>query len=101
MKNNLLYFFLILLLNACTFGKKNKLQNRAFIYSENIKRVQPFFKVYNDSKTSSILYCKIKTTDFLSVYSASEKQNKIGGTSRCPVNSLRKQMEHRGFRWKT
>ncbi len=80
MKNNLLYFFLILLLNACTFGKKNKLQNRAFIYSENIKRVQPFFKVYNDSKTSSILYCKIKTTDFLSVYSASEKQNKIGYT---------------------
>ena len=80
MKNNLFYFLLILLLSACTFGKKNKLQNRAFIYSENIKKVQPFFKVYNDSKTSSTLYYKIKTTDFLSVYSASEKQNKISYT---------------------
>ena len=77
MKNNLFYFLLILLLSACTFGKKNKLQNRAFIYSKNIKKAQPFFKVYNDSKTSSTLYYKIKTTDFLSVYSASEKQNKI------------------------
>ena len=80
MKNNLFYFLLILLLSACTFGKKNKLQNRAFIYSENIKKAQPFFKVYNDSKTSSTLYYKIKTTDFLSVYSASEKQNKISYT---------------------
>ena len=80
MKNNLFYFLLILLLSACTFGKKNKLQNRAFIYSENIKKAQPFFKVYNDSKTSSTLYFKIKSTDFLSVYSASEKQNKISYT---------------------
>ena len=71
------FFILILLLSACIFGKKSKLQNQAFIYSENIKKVQPFFKVYNDSKTTSTLYCKIKTSDFLTVYSASEKQNKI------------------------
>jgi len=71
------FFILVLLLSACIFGKKNKLQNKAFIYSENIKKVQPFFKVYNDSKTTSTLYCKIKTSDFLTVYSASEKQNKI------------------------
>ena len=77
MKNNLLYFFLILLLSGCIFGKKNNLQNRAFIYSENLKQAQPFFKVYNDSKTTSTLYCNIKTSDFLSIYSASEKQNKI------------------------
>ena len=77
MKNNLLYFFLILLLSGCIFGKKNNLQNRAFIYSENLKQAQPFFKVYNDSKTTSTLYCNIKTSDFLSIYSSSEKQNKI------------------------
>ena len=71
------FFILILLLSACIFGKKSKLQNQAFIYSENIKKVQPFFKVYNDSKTTSTLYCKIKTSDFLTVYSASEQQNKI------------------------
>ena len=77
MKNNLLYFFLILLLSGCIFGKKNNLQNRAFIYSENLKQAQPFFKVYNDSKTTCTLYCNIKTSDFLSIYSSSEKQNKI------------------------
>ena len=80
MKNNLFYFLLILLLSACTFGKKNKLQNRAFIYSENIKKAQPIFKTYNDSKTTCVLYCKIKTDDFLSVFSGSEKQNKINYT---------------------
>ena len=77
MKNSLLYFFLILLLSGCIFGKKNNLQNRAFIYSENLKQAQPFFKVYNDSKTTSTLYCNIKTRNFLSIYSSNEKQNKI------------------------
>ncbi|MBC8265695.1 MAG: GWxTD domain-containing protein [Flavobacteriales bacterium] len=71
------FFIFILLLSACTFGKKNNLQNRAFIYTESIKKTLPLFKVYNDSKTSSTLYCKIKTGDFLSVYSASKKENKI------------------------
>ena len=79
MKNKSLYFFIILL-TACAFGKKNNLQNRAFIYSENIKKAQPIFKTYNNSKTTSILYCKIKTSDFLNVFSASEKQNKINYT---------------------
>ncbi len=79
MKNKSLYFFIILL-TACTLGKKNNLQNRAFIYSENIKKAQPIFKTYNNSKTTSILYCKIKTSDFLNVFSASEKQNKINYT---------------------
>ena len=74
------FFILILLISACTFGKKNNLQNRAFIYSENIKKAQPIFKIYNDSKTTGVLYCKIKTGDFLSVFSTSEKQNKINYT---------------------
>ena len=79
MKNKSLYFFIILL-TACAFGKKNNLQNRAFIYSENIKKAQPIFKTYNDGKTTCVLYCKIKTGDFLSVFSTSEKQNKINYT---------------------
>ncbi len=77
MKNNLFYLFIILVLTACTFGKKNKLQNSAFIYSENISKAQPFFKIYHNSNTESTLFCKLKSKELLSVFSASEKQNKI------------------------
>ena len=79
MKNKSLYFFIILL-TACTFGKKNNLQNRAFIYSEKTKKAQPIFKIYNNSKTTSVLYCKIRTVNLLSIFSSSKKQNRINYT---------------------
>ena len=79
MKNKSLYFFIILI-TACTFGKKNNLQNSAFIYSKQTKKTQAIFKTYNNSKTTSILYCKIKTVNLLSVFSSKEKQNKINYT---------------------
>ena len=79
MKNKSLYFFIILL-TACTFGKKNNLQNRAFIDSKKIKKVQVIFKIYNNSRTTSILYCKIRTANLLSLFSSKEKQNKINYT---------------------
>ena len=77
MKTNLLYFFIILVFTACTFGKKNNLQNQAFIYTENIKKAQPLLKIYHNSNNESTLFFKIKSSELLSVFSANEKQNKI------------------------
>ncbi len=69
--------FFIILLCSCTFGKKNKLQNTAFLYQEKITKIRPEYLLYHQTPDSTTLYCKIKTNQLLSVFSASEKLSKI------------------------
>lgn len=77
MKIKISYFFLLLLLSSCGFIGKKNLQNSAYLYQEKIAKINTEYKLYHQSNTESTLYCKIKSSEFLSIFSANEKQNKI------------------------
>ena len=77
MKIKISYFFLLLLLSSCGFIGKKNLQNSAYLYQEKIAKINAEYQLYHKSNTESTLYCKIKSSELLSIFSASEKQNKI------------------------
>tara|TARA_E500000331_G_scaffold352231_1_gene400353 strand:+ start:9053 stop:10366 length:1314 start_codon:yes stop_codon:yes gene_type:complete len=71
------YFFLLLLLSSCGFIGKKNLQNSAYLYQEKIAKINAEYQLYHQSNTESTLYCKIKSSELLSIFSANEKQKKI------------------------
>ncbi len=77
MKIKISYFFLLLLLSSCGFIGKKNLQNSAYLYQEKIAKINAEYQLYHKSNTESTLYCKIKSSELLSIFSSSEKQNKI------------------------
>ena len=71
-----IFMMMIIFLNACTFGKKD-LQNTAYLYQEKFPKINAEYQVFHNSSIESTLSCRIKSNEFLSVFSANEKQKKI------------------------
>lgn len=77
MKIKISYFILLFFLSSCGFVGKKNLQNTAYLYQEEIVKINAEYQLYHQSNIKSVLHCKIKSSEFLSVFSAREKQNKI------------------------